>query len=70
MQQYWRSNLRIVAVLMAAWFVAFGIFFIDPRFWFAQQGSIFVFVILVLAYALLPDRLARKFDVNEYEYNF
>ena len=67
MQQYWRSNLRIVAVLMAIWFVVafcISIFFIQPLnsftigklglgFWFAQQGSIFVFVLLVLAYALL-----------------
>ena len=79
MQQYWRSNLRIVGVLMAIWFVVafcISIFFIEPLnsftigklglgFWFAQQGSIFVFVVLVLAYALLMDRLDRKFDVNE-----
>lgn len=79
MQQYWRSNLRIVAVLMAIWFVVafcISIFFIQPLnsftigklglgFWFAQQGSIFVFVLLVLAYALLMDRLDRKYDVNE-----
>jgi putative solute:sodium symporter small subunit len=79
MKQYWRSNLRIVAVLMAIWFVVafcISIFFIQPLnsfsigklglgFWFAQQGSIFVFVVLVLAYALLMDRLDRKYDVNE-----
>ena len=79
MQQYWRSNLRIVAVLMAIWFVVafcISIFFIQALnsftigklglgFWFAQQGSIFVFVLLVLAYALLMDRLDRKYDVNE-----
>ena len=79
MKQYWRSNLRIVAVLLAIWFVVafcISIFFIQPLnsfsigklglgFWFAQQGSIFVFVVLVLAYALLMDRLDRKYDVNE-----
>ncbi len=79
MQQYWRSNLRIVAVLMSIWFVVafcISIFFIEPLnsftigklglgFWFAQQGSIFVFIVLVLAYALLMDRLDRKFDVDE-----
>lgn len=79
LQQYWRSNLRIVAVLMTIWFiVAFGIsiVFIVPLnsfsvgqlglgFWFAQQGSIFVFVALVFAYAILMDRLDRKHDVNE-----
>lgn len=79
LQQYWRSNLRIVAVLMTIWFiVAFGIsiVFIVPLnsfsvgqlglgFWFAQQGSIFVFVILVFAYAILMDRLDRQHDVDE-----
>jgi len=78
-QQYWRSNLRIVAVLLSIWFVVafcISIFFIAPLnaftvgklglgFWFAQQGSIFVFVLLVFAYAILMDRLDRKFDVNE-----
>ena len=34
-------------------------------FWFAQQGSIYVFVILILAYFLLMDRLDKKFDVHE-----
>ncbi len=79
MQQYWRSNLRIVAVLLCVWFVVafcISIFFIEPLnnfsvgelglgFWFAQQGSIFIFVLLVFAYAILMDRLDRKFDVDE-----
>ena len=34
-------------------------------FWFAQQGSIFVFVLLVLAYAVRMDRLDRQYDVGE-----
>lgn len=64
---------------MSIWFVVafcISIFFIEPLnsftigklglgFWFAQQGSIFVFIVLVLAYALLMDRLDRKFDVDE-----
>jgi putative solute:sodium symporter small subunit len=79
MRAYWFANLRIVAFLLAIWFgVGFccSIFFIDSLnsiqigkvglgFWFAQQGSIFVFVILVLVYALWMDRLDRKFDVGE-----
>ena len=79
MQQYWRSNLRIVGVLLSIWFVVafcISIFFIEPLnaftvgklgfgFWFAQQGSIFVFVVLVFLYAILMDRLDRKFDVDE-----
>ena len=76
---YWRSNIRAVIVLLSIWFaVAFvgGVFFIEPLntikigqlglgFWLAQQGSIFVFVLLVLAYALWMDRLDRKYDVGE-----
>lgn len=79
MQAYWRSNLRIVAVLLSVWFVVafcISILFIGPLnsfsvgrlglgFWFAQQGSIFVFVVLVFAYAILMDRLDRKHDVNQ-----
>ena len=79
MQQYWRSNLRIVGVLLSIWFVVafcISIFFIESLnaftvgklgfgFWFAQQGSIFVFVVLVFLYAILMDRLDRKFDVDE-----
>jgi putative solute:sodium symporter small subunit len=79
LQQYWRSNLRIVTVLLSIWFVVtfcISILFIQPLnsfsigelglgFWFAQQGSIFVFVVLVFAYAILMDRLDRKHKVDE-----
>ncbi|MFK7769666.1 MAG: DUF4212 domain-containing protein [Mariniblastus sp.] len=79
MREYWYANLRVVAVLLTIWFVvAYGIsiFFIDSMntiqignvglgFWFAQQGSIYVFVVLVLVYALWMDMLDRKFDVGE-----
>lgn len=71
---YWRSNLRLLGVLLAIWFcVSFGlgILLVVPLnafklggfplgFWFAQQGAILVFVVLVLVYALAMDRLERK----------
>lgn len=71
--------MRVVAVLLSVWFIVtfvFSILFIEPLnefrigklgagFWFAQQGSIYVFVFLVLAYALWMDQLDRKFDVDE-----
>ncbi len=77
-KRYWRANLRAMAVLLAIWFgVSFilGIVAVEPLnrfsmggfplgFWFAQQGSIYVFVMLVLAYAVWMDRLDRHYDVD------
>ena len=76
---YWKANLRLVAILLVIWFVAsylFGIVLVDPLnniriggmglgFWFAQQGSIFTFLILIFVYAKLMTNLDRKFDVHE-----
>ena len=76
LDNYWRSNLRIMAVLLVIWaFVSFGcgILFADVLnrfklpftgfplgFWFAQQGSIVVFVLCILAYCLAMNRLDEK----------
>ncbi len=76
-QSYWRSNLRLMGVLLLVWFVVpfgLGIVFVEPLntfhvagfplgFWFAQQGSIYVFIVLVLIYALRMQRLDRKHGV-------
>ena len=76
---YWRRNLTYVAVLLGVWaLVSFGagIFFADwldqyrlggfkLGFWFSQQGSIYVFVLLIFVYVLLMNRLDRRFDVDE-----
>jgi putative solute:sodium symporter small subunit len=78
-QAYWKRNLRIVASLLAIWFVVsfgFGILLADwldqfrvfgfkLGFWFAQQGSIYVFVVLIFAYVVIMNRLDREFDVHE-----
>ncbi len=75
---YWRANLGLMAKLLVVWFVAsygLGIFFVEPLnrfklggfplgFWFAQQGSIYIFVILVLIYARRMDRLDHEHDVD------
>ena len=75
---YWRANLRLVLVLLALWAaVSFGlaIVFVEPLnafrmggfplgFWFAHQGAIYAFVALILVYALLADRLARRYGVD------
>lgn len=72
--RYWRANLRLMLVLLVVWFVAglgCGVLFADALhdvklggfplgFWFAQQGSIVVFVLVVLAYAVGMSRLDRR----------
>ena len=76
---YWRANLRVLGVLLTLWFaVSFGagILFVDELdqvsvggfklgFWFAQQGSIYVFVALIFAYVVLMNRLDRRFGVSD-----
>ena len=71
---YWKSNLKIVISLMIVWFLVsfgFGIIWSDALdniqiggfklgFWFAQQGSIFVFVIIIFIYVFLLNRLDKK----------
>ena len=78
-QAYWRANLRLVAFCLAVWFACsygFGILLVDSLnavrvggfklgFWFAQQGSIYVFVLLIFFYAWRMNRLDRRFDVHE-----
>ena len=80
-RHYWRTNLRYLAILLSMWFVVsyvFGILLVDQLdtiriggfklgFWFAQQGSIYVFVVLIFVYVRLMNRLDREFDVDERE---
>ncbi len=79
--RYWRRNLLYVEVLLAVWLLVsygFGILWVDQLdrltiggfklgFWFAQQGSIYVFVILIFVYAFLMKRLDRAYDVDDRE---
>ena len=78
-RSYWRENLRLVAACLAVWFLVsfgFGIVAADLLdgirvagfplgFWFAQQGSIFVFVALIFLYAWRMARIDRDHDVDE-----
>lgn len=78
---YWRRNLLYLLVLLSIWFVVSygcGILFVDQLdrariggfklgFWFAQQGSIFAFVLLIVAYVVLMNRLDRRYGVAEPE---
>ena len=74
-QNYWKTNLKYLLVLLLIWFTVsfgFGILLVDQLnkirfggfklgFWFAQQGAIYVFVILIFVYIYLMNRLDKKF---------
>jgi putative solute:sodium symporter small subunit len=78
-KKYWKINLRYLAILLFVWFVVSfgaGIIFKDALdqfhlggfplgFWFAQQGSIYAFVVLIFVYIWLMNRLDKKFGYNE-----
>jgi putative solute:sodium symporter small subunit len=78
---YWVRNLTYVGVLLAIWFTVsygFGILFVEQLnsiriggfklgFWFAQQGSIYIFVVLIFVYVWLMNRLDRRFEFDEPE---
>ncbi len=77
--RYWRANLRLVGVCLVIWFTVsfgFGILLVEPLnriqifgfdlgFWFAQQGSILCFVVLIFYYAWRMNRLDREHGVDE-----
>ncbi|MBW8040810.1 MAG: DUF4212 domain-containing protein [Planctomycetes bacterium] len=79
--EYWKKNLQYLAVLLSIWFTVsygFSIILVDVLdkiqiggfklgFWFSQQGSIFVFVILIFVYVRLMNNLDKKFNVEEDE---
>ena len=76
---YWKRNVRTLVGLLSIWFVVsyvFGILAVDALnaikiggfklgFWFAQQGSIYTFVILIFVYVRLMNKLDKEFDVDE-----
>ena len=78
-QGYWKANLSLVGKLLVVWFVVSfgcGILFVDALneielggyklgFWFAQQGAIYIFVILIFIYVKKMNQLDREFGVEE-----
>ncbi|MGV6806302.1 MAG: DUF4212 domain-containing protein [bacterium] len=78
-KRYWRTNLRYMLILLSIWFVCsfvLGIILVEPLnairlggyklgFWFAQQGSIYIFVVLIFVYARLMAKLDRDHGVEE-----
>ena len=78
-QAYWKENITTIMQLLAVWFVVSygcGILFVDLLdtiqfagfklgFWFAQQGSLYVFMVLIFIYAKRMNAIDEKYDVNE-----
>jgi putative solute:sodium symporter small subunit len=78
-EEYWKANLKLVAFCLSIWFVVsylFGIILVDQfnaisiggyrlGFWFAQQGSMYVFVVLIFFYAWRIGKIDRQFNVQE-----
>lgn len=76
---YWKENLKYLIILLSIWFLVSygaGILFKDELnnirlggfklgFWFAQQGSIYVFVILIFVYVRLMNKLDKKYGFDE-----
>ena len=78
-KRYWSENLKIMGVLLTIWFAVsfgFGILLVEPLnqitlggfklgFWFAQQGSIYTFVVLIFVYVAKMNQLDKKYNVEE-----
>jgi len=78
-KKYWKENIRYLSILLTIWFIVsyvFGILLVDQLntihlggfklgFWFAQQGAMYVFVILIFVYVRLMNKLDNKYNVNE-----
>lgn len=76
---YWQENIRTIMQLLVVWFLVsygFGVLFVDLLdtiaiggfklgFWFAQQGSMYIFLILIFVYAKRMNTIDEKYDVNE-----
>jgi len=76
---YWKENIRYVVILISIWFCVsygFGILLKDQLnsiklggfklgFWFAQQGSMYVFVVLIFIYVRLMNNLDKKYGYDE-----
>ena len=77
-QNYWKENLKYLVILLSIWFTVsfgFGILLVEELnqikiagfklgFWFSQQGSIYVFVILIFVYIFLMNKLDKKYNIK------
>jgi putative solute:sodium symporter small subunit len=79
LKKYWKENLKYLSILLTIWFIVsyiLGIVLVDQLnsirlggfklgFWFAQQGAMYVFVILIFVYVKWMNKLDKKYNVNE-----
>lgn len=79
LRSYWKRNLKYIVILLTIWFTVsclFGVLLVDVLdrfqlfgfplgFWFANQGALFTFCLLILVYVRLMNRLDRQYDVYE-----
>lgn len=79
LERYWKANTSLIRNLLIIWALVsyvFGILLVEPLnnvrlgglplgFWFAQQGSVITFVILIFYYAWRMDQLDRQYGVHE-----
>jgi len=77
-KKYWKTNLKYLTILLSIWFIVSfgcGILFVDELntirmggfklgFWFAQQGSIYVFTVLIFVYIRLMNKLDKKYNLD------
>lgn len=80
---YWKQNIKYISILLCFWFIisyGCGILFVEQLntikirgfklgFWFAQQGAIFGFVLIIFIYIVLMNRLDRKVKGNNTKKN-
>ncbi|MEO9945468.1 MAG: DUF4212 domain-containing protein [Paraglaciecola sp.] len=76
---YWQENLRLITICLVIWFIVsfgFGLLLVEPLnefrlggyklgFWFAQQGSIYVFVGLIFWYGYKMNKLDKKYQAED-----
>ena len=77
-KKYWKENLKYLGILLLIWFIVsfgFGILWVEGLntikiggfklgFWFAQQGSMYVFVVLIFVYVRLMNKLDKKYGYD------
>ncbi len=78
-QAYWNANIKLISILLGIWALVsyvFGILLapalnsifigsLPVGFWFAHQGSMFTFIILIFVYSFLMDKIDQQYDVHE-----